>query len=241
MVDNEEIKSGEVKLADLNSKVTLENSEKIVKGRLEKIKKMLLPEDQAREEWKKYCEVLKTRKEKYLRVMKDAMYQMKEGNPIIDVYEAIRKAGLNKNNEPRFAISRADLSTVYFRKRDEGTGKFGWEKYSSTDIVDSRDNINLPANLFKIHWDRAKNRDGTDATWEIEKQLLKTKVPIIPVEILPDGDLENYYILWEVKEWESLPETKDPFLLKRISENLFAVLGQWDVTELERAVISGLK
>ena len=75
----------------------------------------------------------------------------------------------------------------------------------------------------------------------MENKRIKTKVPIIPVEILPDGDLKNYYILWEASEWEELPETKDPILLKRISENLFVILGVWDLTELEQSIISGGK
>ncbi|KKL76663.1 hypothetical protein LCGC14_2042670 [marine sediment metagenome] len=58
---------------------------------------------------------------------------------------------------------------------------------------------------------------------------------------MPEGDLKNYYILWEVKLWEILPEVKDPFLLKRISQNMFVILGAWDITELERAIIEGLK
>jgi hypothetical protein len=68
-----------------------------------------------------------------------------------------------------------------------------------------------------------------------------TKVPIIPAELMPEGSLTNYYVLWEVKEWEELPEPKDPYLLKRISENLFVVLGAWEITDLERAIIGGLK
>jgi len=53
--------------------------------------------------------------------------------------------------------------------------------------------------------------------------------------------LSNYYILWESKEWEDLPETKDPFLLKRLSENLFVILGSWDLTDLEQSIIRGRK
>ena len=50
----------------------------------------LLPKDQAKEEWRKYCRVLKTRKEKFLKIMKDAHYQMKEGRELIDIYKVMK-------------------------------------------------------------------------------------------------------------------------------------------------------
>lgn len=191
-----------------------------------------MPKEQAKEEWKKYCEVLKKRKENFLKIMKDAHYQMKEGRELIDVYKVMKEAGLNEKNQPRLAISRADLTKVVFQKRDEGTGIFGGiGKYG--DVEYNKDRVELPANTFDIHWPRKE-----ESRWEIDKKQIITKVPIIPALILPDGDLSNYYILWETKEWEDLPETKDPLLLKRISENLFAILGCWDLTELEQSIIS---
>lgn len=200
------------------------------KSPIEKVAKILVPQEQAKVEWKKYCELLKKRKDKHLKIMKEAMYFAKQGKKILDVYEAIQKAGLNKNGEPRFAIARADFNNASFRKMDEGSGIFGdqWNK----------DSVSLPQKTFKIHWER---KEGRTDEWNIKDRDLQTKVPIIPADLMPEGDLSNYYILWEVKEWEKLPETKDPFLLKRISENLFVILGTWDVTELERAIIGGLK
>ncbi len=201
--------------------------------KINEIVKHKMPKDQAKEVWKKYCEVLRTRKDKFLKVMKDAHYQMKEGRELIDIYEVMKKFGLSEKNEPVFAIARADIPEVYFEKKDEGTGIFqmeeGWNRSGwKTDV-------HLPQKIFEIHWDREGNSE-----WQIKDKLIKTKVPIIPVELIPEGALSNYYILWEVTDWELLPPPKDPILLKRISENLFAVLGCWDVTELERSVMRGL-
>ena len=123
-----------------------------------------------------------------------------------------------------------------FEKKDEGTGRFGVSTGWDNSVEYQKDNVNLPGKTFNIHWERKG-----DSEWQIKDKLLKTKVPIIPVELLPDGDLKNYYILWEAGDWESLPPPKDPFLLKRISENLFVILGSWDVTELERSIMRGLE
>jgi len=202
-------------------------------GILKDISKIKMPKDQAREEWKKYVEVLKKRKENYLKVMKQAMYHMKNGKELIDIYKIMKDAGLNENNQPRLAIARADFKEVFFEKRDEGSGRFGKSEWNSQ-VEWNKDMVDLPQNTFEHHWKRIG-----EERWNIENKLIKTKVPIVPVEILPDGKLSNYYILWETNEWEELPETKDPILLKRISENLFAILGSWDLTELEQSIIGG--
>ena len=86
---------------------------------LQELPKITLPEEQAKKEWKKYCDVLKVRKEKYLKIMKDAHYQMSKGKELIDIYKIMKEVGLNENNQPRLAIARADLKLVYFQKRDE--------------------------------------------------------------------------------------------------------------------------
>lgn len=205
------------------------------KETLKKIPKIKVPKEQAKEEWKKYVKALKTRKEKYLKTMKQAMYQMKEGRELIDIYKIIKEVGLNENNEPKLAIARADAKNCIFEKRDTGTGVFGISaNYGS--IVWTKDMVELPQNTFKIQWERmSENR------WSIKNKLIQTKVPLVPVEILPEGDLSNYYILWETSDWEALPEIKDPILLRRISENLFAILGTWDLTPLEQSIISGGK
>ncbi len=208
------------------------------KSPIEKVEKIIVPKEQAKIEWRKYCELLKKRQDRHLKIMKESMYFAKQGKALLNVYEVMKKAGLNKNNEPRLAIARADINEVLFRKKDTGTGIFEMEQgYSrsgwSTDV-------DLPQETFKVHWKRQTNEDGIESRWQIENEKIKTKVPLIPADLMPEGDLKNYYILWEVKSWEMLPEVKDPFLLKRISQNMFVILGAWDITELERAIVGGL-
>lgn len=212
----------------------MEKTEEIVqeeeKEAIKEIPKIKKPKEQAKEEWKKYCDVLKKRKEKFLRVLKDAHYQMKEGRELIDIFKVMKQAGLNENKEPRLAIARADLQTCIFEKSDEGAGGFGHG---------DKDDVVLPQNTFKVHWERQEGEPENG--WRINNKRIRTKVPIVPIEILPEGNLSGYYILWETNEWEALPETKDPILLKRISENLFAILGSWDLTDLEQSIIAGGK
>ncbi len=225
--------------------IPMENKENVEdkkierKSPIQKVAKILVPREQAKEEWKKYCELLNKRKNKHyehLKILKKTMYYAKQGKQFIDVYEVMNKAGLSSKNEPRLAIARADLTQIQFQKGDTGTGRFnmswGWNEKSW------KDDVGLPQKTFKVDWERLLKEDGTP-DWEIKDKELITKVPVVPADLMPEGDLKNHYILWEVKGWEKLPEPKDPLLLKRISENIFVILGVWDLTELERAIISG--
>lgn len=214
------------------------NKEETEKSPIESVKKILIPEDEAKAEWKKYCELLKKRQDRHLKIMKDSFYHAKEGRALINIFEVMKKGGLNEKHEPKLAIARADIHEVVFKKRDTGTGTFemeqGWNRKGwNTDVE-------LPQETFNIQWPR-EMENGVESRWRVDKEKIKAKVPLIPAELMPEGDLKNFYVLWEVKEWSKLPEPKDPFLLKRISQNLFVVLGAWDLTELEIAIMDGLK
>lgn len=212
------------------------------------VPKIKMPIEIAKEEWKKYNQLLKKRKDKYLKDMKVAMYNLKQGKELLDIYVVMEKVGVNKNQEPKLAIARADWKKVYFTKKDSGRGFFsGREDKSWADK--SIGEIDLPPETFQ-HWLREKydiklqsgKTAKADDEWRINKQKLKTKIPVIPAYMHPEGELKDYYILWEVDQWEDVPPKRDdPLLLKRITENLFVILGAWDVTELEQSIIRGLK
>ncbi len=209
------------------------------------LEKIQMPVEKAKEEWKKYTELIKTRREKYLKDMKSCMYELKQGKELIDIWKVMEKIGLNKNYEPKMAIARADWKEVIFIKQDAGRGFFSDRETSWSQS--SEGHIDIKPNTF-MEWPRVKEEREVHGTknkvkidgWQIVKDKIKTKVPIIPAQLLPDSDIKGFYILWEVDHWEDLPKKEDPILLKRITENLFVILGAWDVTELEQSVISGL-
>lgn len=64
-------------------------------------------------------------------------------------------------------------------------------------------------------------------------------VPHIPPALRPARKLENYHILWEA-DWQQDPP-RDPMLLKRLAGTFYAVLAVWDLTDLERAVLNGVR
>lgn len=198
-------------------------------------------EEEAEKEYNEYLDAVKTRKEKYLEDLKKVYYNLKRGKKVIDIFSVMKKAGLNENKEPRLAISRAGFNTVLFIKQNSGSGSFGnnLDRYQREWFEDKANcQVILPSNTFP-EWE---TETPSGFSWaRIKNKIVHTKVPIIPAHLLPNGNLGNYYILWEVKEWKALPPLKDPFLLKRISSNLFAVMAEWELTAIEQAVIAGQK
>jgi hypothetical protein len=68
-------------------------------------------------------------------------------------------------------------------------------------------------------------------------------VPIVPPSVRGNLDLSQHFILWEVERWadnarEVGPDV-DPFLLRRVGSDLYAVVGSWDLTPLEQAILAG--
>lgn len=202
-----------------------------------KLNTIEMPEEQAKKLWKEYNEVIKKRKEKYLKDLKACYYQLSKGKKLIDIYAIMSKTKLDVNGEPRLAIARADWKEVFFNKRDTGTGVFSDQTKMHWDDT-QKGEVGFPSQTFP-NWKRKKDKDG-NATSDIWRERISAGVPLIPAKFLPEGSLENYYILWEIKDWkEFIPPARDPFLLKRLTNNLFAVLAAWDITALERSIIAG--
>lgn len=72
---------------------------------------------------------------------------------------------------------------------------------------------------------------GAKSAWN--KRAL---VPPIPPRFRPEK-LCDYHVLWEA-EWQKAPPV-DPILLKKVSDNVYCVLAQWDLSPIERAVLEG--
>lgn len=190
------------------------------------LKTIEMSKEDAQKEWEAYRDVLHTRKEKYIANLYSCLSQMRRGRKIIDVFEVIKEAGVNEKEQPKLAIVRADVGTAYFFARKEGAGKFSHSNYKGSY---AKSDISLPKGTFP-EW-KLRGKENDPYWWD----AIKTKVPIVPAQFLPKGSLEGYHVLWEVDDWEIVPT--DPILLKRITDNLFAVLGVWDLTPLEQAIV----
>ena len=201
-----------------------------------------IPKEEAKEIYGEYKEAVKTRKEKVYHDLKKTYYHLSKGHKVLDIFEVFKKSGVNKKGEPNLAISVVGKNEVRFCKESGGAGIFydEGEKWNKS-------RVRLPSNTFP-NWER---EDTGETNWQgrkvstITRDVIKTKVPIVPAYLLPTkrGKLDNYYILWEASDWQvsedSMPKAKDPFLLKRINANAFVILAEWDLTKVEQAIIRG--
>lgn len=211
---------------------------------MEGVTKLEMTPEDAEQEYKAYVEAVKTRKEKYLEDLKKVYYNLKRGRNVIDIFSAMKIAGTNEQGEPNLAIVRADVPVVYFHKQSEGSGYFCWTKRKNVSWGDDptrgsygpvAEDVQLPGDTWK-KWEEME-----DTRWaEIVRPIIKANVPTVPAHLLPQKPLEGFYILFEPSEWSTtkLPKA-DPFLLKRINLNMFAVFAEWDLTPIELAVING--
>jgi hypothetical protein len=209
------------------------------------VEQLAMPEEEAKKNLAAMRELFKRNyRLKGQPVLKDMQrvygHMQKNGAKVIDLWEAFKSSGLDKNGDTKIAISRADFKQVQLFKEQDGSGFFtGYMGRWKPRKTISRGDIETPANTF--NWLRP---DMTKpATWnnDIIRKIVKAPVPLIPPAILIDEvkfNLKNYYILWEVEEWKQIPP-KDPMLLKQLTPNLYGVLATWDLTELERAIIRG--
>lgn len=145
-----------------------------------------------------------------------------KGTPLIKLSEVIEAGGFDSKHLPRLAVCRADFKWCEVSSSDGRLVFHEW--YGRTSYATA------PMGKPKVI-----TLAVPSASWRAPTS--KAMVPIIPAHLRPIAALHNYTILWEA-EW-SLTAPKDPALLKHVGGDLYAVLAIWDLTEIERAVLSG--
>lgn len=200
-----------------------------------------MKDDEAAEHYKEYANQIKERGDKaeqYLKDLKSTYYHLSQGRKVLDIYEVFKQSGLNENNEPKLGLAPANCKQIIFEKLPLGSGTFTehsrWARAEKSDV-------HLPTGTFP-NWAEEENGRMKHPS-NAPRVNIEARVPIVPAHIMPEGDLKNYYILFEVKEWSEPTKATfqkgDPYLLKRINQNAFAVLAEWDVTDVEAAILRG--
>jgi hypothetical protein len=104
------------------------------------------------------------------------------------------------------------------------------------------------AKRSETNWNRREGKGKTFIVRDVltnppgEPKEGSAMVPMVPPDILPPrgADLAKHFILWEVESWDFSPPI-DPILLRPIGGELYAVVAQWDLTEVERSIIAGTR
>lgn len=155
----------------------------------------------------------------------------RQGRPIIRLSDAIAGGGFFPNGLPRIAVIRADATHCYVFRAWRRSGRVG---YLFADQPNPRSfGALVGLHTVSVAVDEPP-RDTTDST----SFRGSTVVPLVPPAKRPTRPaLGSCHVLWEVEDWSPTPPV-DPALLHHIRGDLWAVLAAWDLTELERAVLS---
>jgi len=149
------------------------------------------------------------------------------GLGVIRLSEAIRLGGYFENSGlPKIAVVRADAPTC-----------FCW--WDWRDLVFSSENDWRSNRGAAVGSKSVRLRQPQDAPPHHVGGIAATIVPVIPPSIRPrPRRLHGFHILWEVEEWKPVTPPKDPALIRYIRGDLWAVSAVWDLTALERAVLT---
>jgi len=144
--------------------------------------------------------------------------ELARGRQVINLPQTFSAAGRDERGYPCLAIARADTKRCWvdcWSDRIEfcQTGGYHRHSFASGRCV------------------RVQAPEGARAL-----PAASAIVPSIPPPLRPAGALTRFHVLWEA-DWVQAP--RDPALLRHIGGDLWAVLAVWDLTELERAVLSG--
>jgi len=208
------------------------------------VEELVIPKEQAEVELKALKEAIRRhvqlKKEEIRRELMAVYGHLHHYGKIIDIYESFKKAGLNREGDPRLAICRADAKQCYCLKIEDGSAIFSMERLDRWQRQPRKTyaEVKLPAGTFQ--WQPIDPTRPLN-TYNIKNQMIQCPAPIIPAKILVEEvrhRLKNYHVMWEVEEWKPVPP-QDPILLKRLTSNLFGVLATWELTALEKAIIRG--
>lgn len=145
-----------------------------------------------------------------------------QGKQLIHLTDTIRAGGVNRAGLPKLAIVQAAARWCHLYRSTDGS-------FEMNDDGDFRRTRHARSHEFPVGILPTRSWSATSR--------FKALVPIIPPALRPSIALSNFHILFEA-EWKEIPP-KDPALLRHLGGDLYAVVAVWNLTELERAVLSG--
>jgi hypothetical protein len=189
----------------------------------------VIPEDEAKAKLDEYARMVAAHRTAEDRAIAAGYRAAARGLPVISLPRTIGAGGFFGNGLPKMAVAPAAATMCYVR----------WDSWGRSDLIYAdRDDwhVNRGA-LVGAHSVRV-TVPGDDRPPRGQQRAGSTIVPLIPPEHRPNPRrLRHCHVLWEVEEWTRVVPA-DPALLRHIRGDLWAVLAVWELTELERYVLS---
>ncbi|MFL5580250.1 MAG: hypothetical protein ACJ8AO_07745 [Gemmatimonadaceae bacterium] len=165
-----------------------------------------------------------------------------KGTPILNMAEVMRQAPRDERGRPRLAMARADRRQVMFgwswRHDSRATFDASSRGLPTWGNITEATRRNEGWGLFHSY-DIGPRPDSTNGGRELRGFAL---VPIVPPDVRGRRDLRKHFILWEVEAWAdqrigAKPDI-DPYLLQPLGGDVYAVVGEWNLTDVERMVLA---
>jgi len=185
----------------------------------------------ARLKWLEYAKAVRARWTDEDDLLRATYRSIALGQRVLDIRQVMRGAGVDALGRPVLAIARADKQRVAFGEYSGGGHYRAWAFIACGHFYlrPRMDDTFLGRPTFVMSNDHQR--------WYSGHNRLSALVPLIPPALRPAPEkLPQFHILWEA-DWDAAP--KDPLLLRRVRGPMFAIVAQWDLTEVERAVLQG--
>lgn len=153
------------------------------------------------------------------------------GRPVLLLSQVFAECPRDAKGRPRVAIARADRVQVYYSRTWTWAASAVSERFSAD--FNSRPGPPLRGGVVEV----------PNPALRPEYVSGYSLVPMIPPDVARGRDLAKHFVLWEVDQWAdqrlgNQPD-RDPYLLVRIAPDAFAVVAEWDLTDVERAIMRG--
>ncbi len=200
-----------------------------------------MPVEEARAKLDEYKNGLTLRNdEEYERLVR-AYGALAKGTALVVLSQVIAKAPRDEKVRPRLAIARADRRQVRYR-RDRNAAAF--ETFSTRNSWRERTLgtlLSIPT-VDAVTPAYPRSRFAPPDQWRDSTLEGYAIVPLVPPAVRGRRALNTHFVLWEVETWADAPlrtqPDRDPYLLQRIGDDLYAVVGEWDLTDVERAILA---
>jgi hypothetical protein len=183
-------------------------------------------EDEARAKLAEYEEALSGQRTAEDAAIAAGYRAASRGLTVISLPRTVAAGGFHDNGLPRIAVIGAEAVQCFAR----------WDGTSLVfaDRDDWRANRGALVNAHSVRVSLAGD-DVPARNWRVSGSAMVPLIP--PAHRIAPRRLKHCHILWEVEQW-ALVAPRDPALVRHIRGDLWAVLSVWDLTDLERMVLS---